>query len=128
MIDKDQLILDLVHRDPRYRPEAYEFVFEALDHTLERRGGGRKHVTGPEIMEGVRLLALEQFGYLARAVMAHWGVRTTDDFGEIVFNLIEADLLQKTANDRREDFAGLYDFEHAFDHAFNATLQTVAIH
>ena len=74
-------------------------------------------------MESVRQLALEQFGYLARAVLAQWGITTTDDFGDVVFNLIEADLLQKTADDRRKDFAHLFDFEWAFDENFRATLQ-----
>ena len=70
----------------------------------------------------VLLLALEQFGYLARPVLSHWGVTCTDDFGDVVFNLIESDLLQKTADDRREDFAHLFDFESAFDKTFRGTL------
>ena len=67
-------------------------------------------------------MALEQFGYLAREVLAQWGITSTDDFGDVVFNLIEADLLQKTADDRREDFAHLFDFESAFDQTFRGTL------
>jgi uncharacterized repeat protein (TIGR04138 family) len=125
MIDKESIVLDLVRKDARYTPDAYHFVFEALDYTLKRRGGGRKHVTGPEIMEGLRLLALETFGFLARAVLETWGVTRTDDFGEIVFRLIQVDLLQKTADDRKEDFVGLYDFAEAFDAAFAESLQSV---
>jgi uncharacterized repeat protein (TIGR04138 family) len=127
VLDKDRIILEIVQRDPRYGAEAYDFVFEALDFTLKRRGGAAKHVTGSEIMESVRQVALEQFGFLARSVLAQWGVHRTDDFGEIVFNLIEADLLQKTANDRREDFNALYDFEEVFDQAFSQTLQSVQL-
>lgn len=127
MLDKDAIILDLVKRDPRYRTEAYHFVFEALDYTLSARGGGRRHVTGAEILEGARRLALERFGYLARVVLRHWGVTRTGDFGEVVFNLIAADLLQKTADDRKEDFEDLYDFEEAFDHAIDQTLESVDI-
>lgn len=125
MVDKDRIILEIVRRDPRYGAEAYDFVFEALDHTLRQRGVGARHVTGAEILESVRALALERFGYLARAVLAQWGVCCTDDFGDIVFNLIDADLLQKTADDRHEDFAHLYDFEQAFDEAFTEALQSV---
>ena len=125
MIDKDSIILDLTRRDPRYRPEAYHFLFEALDYTLSMRGGARRHVSGPEIMEGVRRHALDQFGFLARSVFAQWGITRTDDFGEIVFNLIKVDLLQKTADDRKEDFFGLFDFEEAFDDAFDQTLSAV---
>ena len=127
MIDKDRVIQEIVCRDSRFRAEAYEFVFEALDYTLSRLGGHVRHVTGVEIMESVRLLALEQFGFLARSVLAQWGIRQTADFGHVVFNLIEADLLQKTANDRLEDFVGLYDFEAAFDDAFQDALESVDI-
>jgi uncharacterized repeat protein (TIGR04138 family) len=127
MIDKDSIILDLTRRDPRYRPEAYHFMFEALDFTITMRGGARRHVSGPEIMEGVRRLALEQFGFLARPVFLYWGITRTDDFGEIVFNLIKSDLLQKTADDRKEDFFGLFDFEEAFDAAFEQTLNSVEL-
>lgn len=123
MLDKDAVILDIAERDPRYKPASYHFVFEALDHTLSNRGGGRRHVSGPEIMDGVRALALERFGFMVRAVFKHWGVTKTNDFGEIVFNLIGADLLQKTADDRKEDFCDLYDFEVVFDNAFEAELQ-----
>jgi len=127
MLDKDAAILDLLRRDPRYRADAYHFVFEALDFTLNTRGVGRRHVSGPEIMDGVRRLALERFGYMARVVFEHWGITETDDFGEIVFNLISADLLQKTADDRKEDFYGLFDFEDAFDLAFEQSLQSVEL-
>jgi uncharacterized repeat protein (TIGR04138 family) len=127
MIDKDQVILDLVQRDGRYRSEAYHFIFEALDLTLQTRGGGRRHVSGEEILFGVRRLALESFGYLARSVLENWGVSSTSDFGEIVFNLISIDLLQKTADDRLEDFVGLYSFDEAFDHAFEQELAAVDI-
>ena len=126
-MDKDAIIQCLVRAYPEYRAEAYHFVFEALDYTLSNRGGARRHVSGPEIMEGVRLLALEKFGYLARTVLRQWGVTSTDNFGEIVFHLISVDLLQKTADDRPEDFIGLYDFEIAFDEAFSETLETIEL-
>lgn len=124
MIDKEQVIHELVRNDERYAVEAYHFVFESLDFTLGRRGGGRRHVSGIEIMEGVRDLALEHFGFLARTVLQSWGINATADFGELVFNLIGADLLQKTADDRKEDFVGLFSFDEAFDTAFEHELQT----
>ena len=128
MIDKDERILTIVKKNARrFTPEAYAFVFEALDFTLRKRGGVRRHVSGPEIMEGVRQLALETFGFLARDVLRRWGVTSTQDFGEIVFHLISDDLLQKTADDRQEDFAGLFDFSEAFDGAFEQTLASVDI-
>jgi uncharacterized repeat protein (TIGR04138 family) len=127
MLDRDQIILDVVRKDPRFSAEAYHFLLEALDFTLKRRGEGRKHVTGPEILEGVRDLALETFGFLARAVLQQWGIRRTDDFGAVVFNLIDVDLLQKTADDRLEDFVAYYEFSRAFDTAFTESLQSVEI-
>jgi len=128
MTDKDERILAIVRKhDRRYSAEAYAFVFESLDFTLRKRGGVRRHITGPEIMEGVRQLALETFGFLARDVLRRWGVRSTEDFGEIVFHLISDDLLQKTADDRKEDFVGLYDFQEAFDASFEQALHAVEI-
>lgn len=127
MIDKDERILGIARKHGRYAPDAYAFVFEALEHTLSTRGGQRRHVSGPEIMEGARALALEVFGFLARDVFKRWGVTATDDFGEIVFHLIADDLLQKTADDRKEDFVGLFDFEQELDGAFEAKLQAVEI-
>ncbi len=124
-LDKDITIQSIVRRDPRFDADAYHFVFEALDFTIQSRGGTRRHVSGPEIMDGVRGLALEKFGFMARTVLEHWGVTTTDDFGRIVFNLIGADLLQKTADDSIDDFRGLYRFDEAFDRAFEAALHEV---
>ena len=126
-MDKDAIIQCLVRAYPEYRGEAYLFVFDALDHTIACRSGARRHVSGREIMEGVRTLALERFGFLARTVLREWGITSTDQFGEIVFHLISVDLLQKTADDRPEDFIGLYDFETAFDEAFDQSLETIEI-
>jgi uncharacterized repeat protein (TIGR04138 family) len=125
--DRDDAMRRILGRDPRFRADAYPFVLEALDFTIRRRGKGQKHVTGPELLEGFRDHAIETFGYLARAVLREWGVRTTDDVGELVFNLIEEDLLQKTADDRREDFHAVYDFDEAFDRGFERALAQVAI-
>lgn len=125
--DKDEVIRAIVKRDTRYRAEGYLFLLESLDHTIQRRGEGRKHVTGQELLDGYRDLAITSFGFLARSVLSQWGVRSTDDVGEMVFNLIEEDLLQKTADDRREDFHALFDFDEAFEEGFRRSLSEVAI-
>ena len=125
--DKDDVIRDIVRRDGRYSSEAYTFLLESLDFTITRRGKGKKHVSGPELLEGFRDLALESFGFLARSVLGVWGIDATDDVGEIVFGLISEDLLQKTAEDRREDFHAVYDFAEAFDEGFTRSLESVAI-
>jgi uncharacterized repeat protein (TIGR04138 family) len=110
---------NLLTSDGRYDAEAYNFIYEALDFTLkkvakaERRGS--QHVTGRELLEGIRQYAIEQFGCLARTVLESWGVSTTDDFGEIVFNLVEHDLMGKQDSDTKEDFHEVFDFADVFD-------------
>ena len=125
--DKDEVIRDIVRRDARYRADAYVFLLEALDFTIQRRGKGRKHVSGGELLEGFRDHAVTTFGFLARTVLFEWGIERTDQVGDLVFHLIEEDLLQKTADDRREDFHDLFDFAEAFDEGFRLSLAQVAI-
>jgi uncharacterized repeat protein (TIGR04138 family) len=122
----DPKLAEVVNRDPRYAYEAYEFVDRALQHTQKMLGRERApdatpgdpklHVSGRELLEGVRALALMEFGLMARTVFAMWGIERTDDFGNIVFNLIDAGLMSKTDDDAPADFAGVYDFEQALDY------------
>ena len=115
---------ELVRRDPRYAYEAYEFLFAALAHTQQMLGrvppadtpGEQQkdyHVSGPELLAGVRDLALREFGLMARTVFRMWGINSTADFGELVFNLVDAKLMSKTAHDRRADFHDVYDLDEA---------------
>lgn len=119
----------VVARDPRYSFGAYLFVLEALEFTKAQRRKARarsrgsrrpaaarqaNHVTGRELCEGARLLALQQYGLMALAVLHRWGIRATSDLGEIVYNLIAAGDLEKTPTDRRSDFDDVFDFEAAF--------------
>ena len=116
----------VVASDSRYSIHAYTFVFEALDHAqkLKRRGRTRskssattsrsRHVTGRELCEGARDLALRQYGRLALTVLNRWGIRATADLGSIVYNLIESGDLSRTPNDSREDFNDVFDFESEF--------------
>ncbi len=117
----DQLVAEILERDARYAPEAYAFVSEALAYTVEHAGRSG-HVTGRELSEGLGAYALEQFGRLARTVLEAWGIRATADIGEIVFNMVEVGLLRKTDEDRRDDFADVYDFAEAFDRGFRIEL------
>lgn len=100
-------------RDPRYRIEAYIFVLEALYYAREKFRV-KKHVTGKQLLEGIKELALKRFGALAKMVFEHWGVRETIDFGNIVFNMVEEGILSKTEEDSIEDFRNVYDFEEVF--------------
>ena len=111
MIEVSERIRALRRKDPRYAPEAYHFVFEALAHAL---AGKRRHLSARELLEGIREYAPLKFGQLALLVLERWGVRGTEDFGEIVYNLIEARLMGKTDTDSKDDFRGVYDFHEAF--------------
>lgn len=99
--------------DGRYHVNAYRFVYEALDYTvkqLERK----RHITGRELLEGIRNLALEQFGALSIMVFGIWGVTKTEHFGHIVFNLVHAEMMSRSEDDNPEDFVDVYDFHSAF--------------
>lgn len=107
--------------DNRFDRKAYAFVRQALDSTVKDlkkkqpdRTSRSQHVTGAELVEGIRTYALEQYGPLAKTVLNAWGITRCRDFGDIVFNLIEYNVFSKTENDRREDFTDLYGFDEAF--------------
>ena len=135
MIDPSHPIVDLLKKDKRYRFDAYVFVFEALNYAQEVLQMGasvqsndtteedeeERHVTGQQLCEAIREYALNQYGYLAKNVLGSWGIHKTDDFGEIVFNLIDIGQMRKTPSDRREDFHGVYCFEAAFRDNFTIT-------
>lgn len=108
-----EVVEGIAERDPRYRPEAYSFLMLALNHTVAGLETPR-HVTGQELLVGIRAYAIDQFGPMAKTVFNHWGVNETLDFGHLVFNLVEHELLGKTDSDRLEDFANGFDFETAF--------------
>jgi uncharacterized repeat protein (TIGR04138 family) len=115
--------LDLiVSKDSRYSRDAYVFLREALDHTqktiVKENRGEMRHVSGQELLAGIREYALGQFGPMAKTILEEWGVRSCHDFGEIVFNMVEVGLLAKTDKDSREDFKDGYDFEDAFRKPF----------
>jgi uncharacterized repeat protein (TIGR04138 family) len=103
----------LVIQDSRYRREGYLFVLSALEFVVGRLEK-RRHVSGRELLEGIRELALQRFGLMTTTVFQHWGVTKTRDFGEIVFRLIGAGLLSKTEEDSIRDFESVYDFDEAF--------------
>jgi uncharacterized repeat protein (TIGR04138 family) len=114
----------ILEADRRYDEAAYCFVREALDFTIKilkkpSEGPGR-HVSGQELLDGIRQYALQEFGPLAQTVLDRWGVRCCEDFGNVVFNMVEQGILGKTEHDRREDFAGGYDFDAAFRKPYRA--------
>lgn len=110
----DEVLDRLQERHPRFHAHSYVFVLQALHrviHSLE----APRHVSGQELAEGVRALALERFGPMARTVLQHWGIHDTDDVGRVVFAMVEQGILIKQDGDQPEDFADVFDFEEAFD-------------
>jgi uncharacterized repeat protein (TIGR04138 family) len=114
----EEALESLTAKDCRYHRDAYFFIREALDHTQKTAAreprGHIRHVTGQELLGGIRDYALSQYGPMTMTVLSEWGVHTCRDFGEIVFNMVENGLLAKTDRDSRADFEGGYDFFEAF--------------
>jgi len=113
----------IVANDPRYTHDAYVFLRDALDFTTKQqkkiKGTTVRHVSGPELLEGVRQYALKEFGPLVVTVFSYWGIRECEDIGHMVFNLIGAGIFGKTEEDSIEDFKNVYDFEEAFVKPFS---------
>ncbi len=127
-------LMDIVRTDRRYSYEAYEFVFQALEYTQKMLGRTmdlstvdpaepRHHVTCRQLLDGARELAIREFGLMARVVLRQWGITSTDDFGEIVFNLIESQLMSKTDEDARTDFRGVFDLDESLSQGFQIVLE-----
>ncbi|HNV00279.1 MAG: hypothetical protein KA191_01460 [Verrucomicrobia bacterium] len=114
----DEILDRVTATDPRYRREAYHFLREALDYTqraISKSNRGKlRHITGQELLAGIRAYALAQYGPMALTLFHEWGVRSCADFGELVFNLVDQNVLGKTETDSRADFLDGYDFEEAF--------------
>ena len=108
----------ILSSDPRYQREAYVFLRDALDFTTKQqkkvKGVSVRHVTGPELLDGVRQYALKEFGPMVMTVFESWGLRSCEDIGNTVFNLIGAGIFGKTEEDSIEDFKNVYDFQEAF--------------
>ena len=118
-------IKEIIKKDSRYPIQAYQFVFEALDYTTNMLGKSRhkttdleRHVSGRQLMEGVRQYALKQFGFMSLTVFEQMGIKQDVDFGNIVFNLVESGLMGKTDADSKEDFKNIYDFKKTFEEEF----------
>ncbi len=116
--DLENALLDVAQKHGRYKPNAYRFTLDAVRFTVEGLGEIR-HVSGEELLGGMRRLALERFGPMAKTVFELWGIHRTEDFGEIVFQLVDEGLLGKTEQDKLSDFARGYDFHEAFVRDFD---------
>ncbi|HEX3798487.1 MAG TPA: Minf_1886 family protein [Verrucomicrobiae bacterium] len=128
----EEVLEQILAKDSRYHRDAYLFLRDALDHTRKmlekeqkiekatskRTSQQEKHVSGQELLSGIRELALEMFGPMAMTVFEEWGIHNCQDFGAMVFIMVENRLLKKTEKDSRADFENGYDFFEAFRKPF----------
>jgi len=117
-VDFDLALENILKKDDRYSSNAYVFIRKGLDFTVgkykKKAARGKQHVRGGELLKGLHLFALEQFGPMSKTVLNQWGVHTTRDIGEIVFNLVNEGVLGKTEEDSMADFNEGYSFDEAF--------------
>ena len=114
----NEVVEQIIERDPRYGKEAYIFLKEALEFTIKQKKRGKtesgSHVNAAELLDGFRQLALKEFGPMVMTVLEYWGVRSSFDVGQMVFNLIGAGVFGKTESDSVDDFNSALDFHIAF--------------
>ena len=113
----DNVIDRLRRRYPAYHETAYLFILSALHYSIERLGEPR-HISGQELVEGYRDLALERWGLMSKSVLEYWGITCTRDLGEIVFALVELGVLVKQDEDTIESFDGVFDFGDVFEKSY----------
>ena len=107
------LIETVAEKNGKYKKEAYLFIFEALEYTL-RKLKEHRHVTGRELLQSISEFGKTEYGPMTKTVFEYWGVTKTEDFGRIVFDLVDAELMGKTEQDTLDDFKDVYDFEEEF--------------
>ena len=115
------MVEHITNKDSRYKEEAYVFVMEALTYT-QKKFKAAKHVTGDNLLQGIKELLLKEFGPMTMNVLQHWGIQSTDDFGNIVFNLVESNILSKSTEDTIESFRNGFNFEEVFDRGYRKQL------
>ncbi len=118
---------EICEKDSRYPVESYYFIREGLDHTLKflkrNSSGASGHVSGRELLEGIRDFTLKEFGPMSKSVLDEWGIKTCEDFGQIVFNLVNKGVLGKTPTDSPNDFKEGFNFEDAFVKPFQPKIR-----
>ncbi len=129
-----EIVSLICKEDARFEKKAYEFVRLGLDHTVKElrkkestKAERSRHVSGPELLQGMRVYALDQYGPLTKTVLNAWGVKRCRDIGDIVFNLIEYNVFSKTESDRPEDFSDVYTFDEAFVKPFQPRKRRAAV-
>ncbi len=109
---------EIAGEDGRYSPPGIKFVYEALGFTVKKITVEPRHVSGQTLCEGLRKLAVEKWGRMAMVVLNYWGIKTTRDFGEIVFLMIKHEWMSAAETDSISDFNDVYDFQTIFKDQF----------
>jgi uncharacterized repeat protein (TIGR04138 family) len=117
----DYIVSQICEEDPRYHLDAYEFVMEALSFA-QKKFKREKHISGEEFLEGIKALLLKKFGPMTLTVLSYWGIKKTEDFGQIVFNLEQYKIIAKDNQDHYETFKNGYDFQQVFDEGYRKEL------
>jgi uncharacterized repeat protein (TIGR04138 family) len=117
-VSLEEAIANILAKDTRYTRDSYYFIRDALDHTRKNidrdRGKSVRHVSGQQLLEGIRDFALSQYGPMTMLVLEEWGIHACRDFGQLVFNMVDVGILAKTDKDSPNDFEHGYDFYEAF--------------
>ena len=111
-------IEEIARENGRYSAAAFKFVYEGLGYTVQNIAKEPRHVSGQTLCEGLRRMAMERYGRLTMLVLNSWGIKTTRDFGEIVYTLIDHEWMSAQPTDSIDDFNGVYDFQIAFKDQF----------
>lgn len=125
LVFKDGIMERIRTREPRFHEHAYLFVLASLEY-CQARLPERRHISGRELACGCRDFALDRFGVVARLVLEHWGVRSSSDIGDIVFTMVDLGLLLTQASDTRDEFAGAFTFDAAFESDYPWNCESVA--
>jgi len=115
------IVGEITDKDSRYNADAYVFIMEALSFTQKKYKAPR-HVSGDQMLTGLKDLLMDKYGPMTMAVLEHWGIKSTEDFGNIIFNLVDGKVLSKTDEDKIEIFRDGYDFEEVFEHGYRKKL------
>src|SRR5258708_40112060 len=120
----NEIVEEMVRKDPGYEAAAYEFVKEALEFTIKQnkrsQTGLNAHVTAKELLAGFQQYALKEFGPMAMTVFEYWRVTSSPDGGDNLFNLNWSGGFGQTDTRSPGKFPEGVDFYESFVGSFGA--------
>lgn len=115
--DLEAFLIKVLNRKLLYSADAYSFVLDALDFTIKKIKTQR-HLSAVELLEGIRQYSIKMFGPMTKTVFEEWKIKSCEDFGEIVFDLVICGLITKQDSDLKSDFKNGFNFQEAFEKPF----------